>query len=41
MPYHMFVGTGVFGEFVAMAFIPMVILGGYELFLLMITGGNC
>lgn len=32
MPYHMFVGTGVFGEFVAMAFIPMVILGGYELF---------
>lgn len=32
MPYHMFVGMGVFGEFIAMMFIPLVLLGGYELF---------
>ncbi|MEK1436272.1 hypothetical protein HCZ13_09655 [Limosilactobacillus fermentum] len=32
MPYHIFVGTGVFGEFLAMTFIPLVLLGGYNLF---------
>lgn len=32
MPYHIFVGMGVFGEFIAMTFVPLVLLGGYELF---------
>ncbi len=32
MPYHLFTGRGVFGEFIAMTFLPVVLLGAYQLF---------
>lgn len=30
-PYHFFVSYGVFGEFLALMFVPMFILGGYQI----------
>lgn len=32
MPYHLLVGEGIFGAFLAWTFIPLVMLGGYQLF---------